>query len=328
MFDTPEAQFAIAAAREAAQIARQVQRELVTTALTKQDRSPVTVADFASQAVVAKRLIDRFPDMVLVGEESAAELRDEQNAETTEQILHFVRQALPAATTDDLCAWIDSGAGEPPDAYWTLDPVDGTKGFLRGDQYAVALALVVAGKVQLGVLACPELEEAHVVRRGGKGSLVAAERGTPTHVQDLAGRDEWTPLAVDPRSDVAQARLLRSVEKAHTDTGGIGQLVAELGIEADPTPMDSQAKYAVLAAGRGDVNLRLLSPQRLDYREKVWDQAAGSIVVEQAGGRVTDLDGQSLDFSQGRTLANNRGILATNGALHEAMLEGLKQIDA
>ena len=55
--------------------------------------------------------------------------------------------------------------------------------------------------------------------------------------------------------------------------------------------MDSQAKYAVLAAGGGDVNLRLLSPSRPDYREKIWDQAAGSIVVEEAGGRVSDLNG-------------------------------------
>jgi 3'(2'), 5'-bisphosphate nucleotidase len=78
----------------------------------------------------------------------------------------------------------------------------------------------------------------------------------------------------------------------------------------------------------GDVNLRLLSPARLDYREKVWDQAAGSIVVEEAGGRVSDLDGKPLDFSQGRTLAANRGVLATNELLHEAILDGLKQIGA
>ena len=90
--------------------------------------------------------------------------------------------------------------------------------------------------------------------------------------------------------------------------------------------MDSQAKYAVLAAGEGDVLLRLISPSRPDYREKIWDQAAGSIVVTEAGGRITDLDGRSLDFSHGRTLAKNRGILATNGRLHDAILDGLRQI--
>ena len=92
--------------------------------------------------------------------------------------------------------------------------------------------------------------------------------------------------------------------------------------------MDSQAKYAVLAAGEGDVLLRLLSASRPDYREKIWDQAAGSIVIKEAGGRITDLDGSALDFTHGRTLAKNRGILATNGHLHDAVLAGLRAIGA
>ena len=92
--------------------------------------------------------------------------------------------------------------------------------------------------------------------------------------------------------------------------------------------MDSQAKYAVLAAGEGDVLLRLLSPSRPDSREKIWDQAAGSIVIEEAGGRITDLEGKPLDFSHGRTLAKNRGIIATNGHLHGVILQTLKELGA
>ena len=92
--------------------------------------------------------------------------------------------------------------------------------------------------------------------------------------------------------------------------------------------MDSQAKYAVLAAGKGDLLLRLLSPSRPDYREKIWDQAAGSIVLEEAGGKITDLHGKELDFRTGRSLTNNRGILASNGALHGAALQALSEIGA
>jgi 3'(2'), 5'-bisphosphate nucleotidase len=92
--------------------------------------------------------------------------------------------------------------------------------------------------------------------------------------------------------------------------------------------MDSQAKYAVLAAGKGDILLRLLSPSKPGYREKIWDQAAGSIVLEEAGGRISDLDGNPLDFSRGRSLAGNRGVLATNGCLHEAALQALRQLGA
>ena len=122
--------------------------------------------------------------------------------------------------------------------------------------------------------------------------------------------------------------MLRSVEKAHTNTGHIAELVELLGITSDPVLLDSQAKFAVLASGGGEVNIRLISASRPDYREKIWDQAAGSIVVEEAGGVVTDLDGKPLDFSHGRTLAQNRGIIATNGRLQQKLLDAVQQIGA
>ncbi len=327
--DCSKARFAVAVVREAAQLVRRVQREMVGGALAKDDKSPVTVADFAAQALVGKRLAETFPEMGFVGEENSDSLRTAAGRETLRQITHFIRQSFPEATDDDVCRWIDRGAGEPTENFWTLDPVDGTKGFLRGDQYAVALAYLRDGVVRVGVLGCPELADGVRPDKGGAGSLLVARRTNGTFVCSLDDAvAPWQPLKVSHTTVVADARLLRSVEKAHTDTGGIGELVATLGITADPVRMDSQAKYAVLAAGGGDVNLRLLSPSRPDYREKIWDQAAGKIVVEEAGGRVSDLDGKPLDFSQGRTLAANRGILATNGLLHEALLTGLKQIGA
>ncbi len=342
--DQPQVQFAIRAVREAAQLVRRIQREMISPALAKKDRSPVTVADFTAQVIVSRLLAERFPEDFLVGEESSAMLRGDGGRETLEQITRFVQGLLPEATAEEICDWIDRAAGNPPAAYWTLDPVDGTKGFLRGDQYAVALAYVECGQGRIGVLGCPELAEASRPGKGTAGSLVVAVRGAGTFTQPLDSlalddmappRDAqspaggpWKPLSVSGRCEVATARLLCSVEKAHTDPNGIGALVSALKIAADPVPLDSQAKYALLAAGVGDVNLRLLSPARLDYREKVWDQAAGSIVVEEAGGRVSDLDGKPLDFSQGRTLAVNRGVLATNGFLHEAILDGLQQIGA
>ena len=94
-------------------------------------------------------------------------------------------------------------------------------------------------------------------------------------------------------TDPAGARLLRSFESGHTNVSQIDVLANHLGVAAEPVRMDSQAKYAILAAGGGEIYLRLLSANRLDYREKIWDQAAGSIVIEEAGGRVTDLDGDT-----------------------------------
>jgi 3'(2'), 5'-bisphosphate nucleotidase len=327
MFDSPKAQFAIEAVREASLLARRIQREMVSGALTKDDRSPVTVADFAVQALIARRLTESFPTAALVGEERADSLRLEEGVAILDQITTFVRTAIPDATPEEVCGLIDRGSGEPPATFWTLDPIDGTKGFLRREQYAVALGLIENGRVQLGVLGCPELADSRRPDSTSGGSLIAAARGEGTWYRPLEGGD-WQRLYVSNRSQSAAAQILRSVEKSHTNLDEIGQLSQNLGVAAPAVGMDSQAKYAVLAAGEGDVMLRLISKSRPDYREKIWDQAAGSIVVEEAGGRITDLDGKPLDFSHGRMLANNRGIVATNGHLHDAVLSGLRAVGA
>lgn len=329
MTDSPESRFAVAAVREAAQLVRRVQAEMVGDALTKGDKSPVTVGDFAAQAVVSKRLQDALPGSVLVGEENADALRGDGGAETLEQVTHFVRSVFPEAMPEAVCDWIDYGAAQPGDRYWTLDPIDGTKGFLRGDQYAVALALIESDLVQIGALGCPELEDATTPSKGGMGSILLASRGGGTRAQPLdGGPAAWRTVSVSKLDDPTRTRVLRSVERGHTNLSAVDRLTTAMGVTAPPVGMDSQAKYAVLAAGGGEMLVRLLSADRPDYREKVWDQAAGSLVIEEAGGRVTDLDGKPLDFSRGRTLAANRGVLATNGRLHDAALAALRDIGA
>src|SRR5262249_48060909 len=149
----------------------------VTQALTKSDRSPVTVADFAAQAIIAQRLATERPGDVLVGEEDAGDLRSAASGATLEQVTRFVGERVAGASADAVCAWIDRGRAEPTARFWTLDPVDGTKGFLRGEQYAVALALVEDGRVRVGVLGCPNLSADGHSDIGGHGSVVAAERG-------------------------------------------------------------------------------------------------------------------------------------------------------
>jgi 3'(2'), 5'-bisphosphate nucleotidase len=326
--NTPELEFAIHAVRQAALLVKQVQAEMVSSALMKDDRSPVTVADFAAQALVGYLLDQAFPEDAMIGEEDSSVLQTPEEKETLERITHFVGQYAPSATPETVCQWIDRGSAQSAARYWTLDPIDGTKGFLRGDQYAVALALVVAGNVKVGVLGCPNLTDGYQPEVGGSGSLLVAARGQGTWVTVIEGKAEFKRVRVSPLSDPAGARLLRSYESGHTNVSQIDVFADNLGVEADPVRMDSQAKYAVLAAGHGELYLRLLSVSRPNYREKIWDQAAGSIVIEEAGGKVTDLDGKALDFTQGRTLAQNRGICSSNGALHEAALKALEEIGA
>jgi len=85
--------------------------------------------------------------------------------------------------------------------------------------------------------------------------------------------------------------------------------------------MDSQAKHAVIAAGMAELMIRL--PPTQEFHDKIWDQAAGSLIIEEAGGRVTDMRGHSLDFGTGRMLVRNEGVIASNGHLHAAVLDAL-----
>jgi 3'(2'), 5'-bisphosphate nucleotidase len=322
-----EATIAIEAVQVAAQLCRKIQRELVVAALSKSDRSPVTVADFASQAVVAHRLEEVYPMIPLVAEEDSTILKSEDQALVLETVHEYVAGEYPDATQHDVCEWIDWGAGEVGELFWTLDPIDGTKGFLRGDQYVVALALVQNGQVVLGAMACPNLDADMQPDSGGSGSVVIAVHGGGAWVRSMTGGDFRQMMVSDCR-DADCLRMLRSFESSHTDPAMIDAIASELRLREDPVLMDSAAKYGLLAGGQGELIIRLLSPSNIEYAEKIWDHAAGSLVVEEAGGRITDLGGKRLDFSLGRTLQGNIGVLASNGPMHDSILSVIAQLGA
>ncbi len=319
-FDS-ERQAALAAVRQAAELCQLVQSGITPDTLQKKDKSPVTVADYGSQALICRALRERFPADPIIAEEGSAELRLPTNAALAEKVLAQVGCCHAAATLSDVLTWIDHGDhGTYADRFWTLDPIDGTKGFLRGEQYAVALALVVKGRVEVGALACPNL-----VGPGGEtgGTAFLAVRGQGATAVPLAGGGE-TSLGVTNTSDPTRARLCESVESGHSKHDTASEVASRLGITAAGRRLDSQAKYAVVAQGEAEIYLRL--PTDAVYREKIWDHAAGVLVVEEAGGKVTDVLGQSLDFTHGRELTANRGVLATNGHLHMAVLNVLRQL--
>ena len=320
----PKTVLLLSVLRDAAGLARAVRAETKPAGLTKEDLSPVTVADFAIQAVAGRRLCAAFPDIPLVAEEDSVDLRAADGASVLEAVVRHVLRFEPDATAGTVCGWIEMGGAEPCDCYWTLDPIDGTKGFLRGDQYVVALALLERGVPVLGGLACPGLNPDGTP---GTGMIALARRGEGAW---SAPMDDpcaaWRRLCVSPCAVPAQTRLMRSFEAGHTNTGQIDAIAGAMGITAEPVPMDSQAKYAALAAGRAEMQIRLLSPSRPDYKEKIWDHAAGSLVLEEAGGRVTDLSGAPLDFTRGRMLTANTGLLATNGAVHGAALAAVRRV--
>jgi 3'(2'), 5'-bisphosphate nucleotidase len=312
-----EAEFALQGVRAAAGVCRAVRHAAGGASLRKADTSPVTVADFASQALIAGWLAEVFPDDPLVAEEDSWTL--ESDPATLAQVVERLRPLRPEADAGRVQAWIDRGGGQSGDRFWTLDPIDGTKGFLRGDQYVVALALIEGSEVVVAALAAPSLGVDLQPRPSTEGCIAVAVRGDGTWVVPLEGGGGQRIL-VSGCGSPSEARLLSSFEEAHTDPEQQARFSRRLGLTAGPIRLDSQAKYLVIAGGQAELLVRFPPHDHSSYKEKLWDVAAGLLVVEEAGGRATDLDGRALDLMAGRELRHNRGILISNGRLHEAAL--------
>lgn len=318
-----ELEIAIDAVRRASIVCRGVQSSLAGDAIAKDDRSPVTIADFASQAVVCRSIKDAFPDDPIIGEEDSAELRGADGDHYLGQVQNSLEGSGHSTDPAVIYESIDFGnAKDYSPRYWTIDPIDGTKGFLRGDQYAVALALCLEGELEVGLLGCPNLP---FHNSESPGTIFFAVRGQGTFqlpIDDPSA--EPVPVKVSPETEASQMRMCESVESGHSSHSDSARLAEALGIGGEPRRLDSQAKYAVVSRGEAEIYLRL--PTRPGYREKIWDHGGGVLCVTEAGGVVTDAFGRKLDFTHGSKLVENRGVVATNGPLHERILSEMEAL--
>ncbi|KAL5224516.1 hypothetical protein ABZP36_011155 [Zizania latifolia] len=324
----------------AARLCQSVQQDILQSGVqSKPDKSPVTVADYGSQILVSLVLKMEAPpsdSFSLVAEEDSEELRKDGAEEILESITELVNETIVDDgsysiffSKEGILTAIDDGKSEggPSGQHWVLDPIDGTKGFLRGDQYAIALALIDEGKVVLGVLACPNLPLGSIGNLNGSssgdqvGALFSATIGCGAEVESLQGSPPQK-ISVCSIDNPVNASFFESYEAAHSMQDLTSSIAEKLGVQAPPVRIDSQAKYGALARGDGAIYLRF--PHK-GYREKIWDHAAGSIVVTEAGGVVTDASGNDLDFSKGRFLDLDTGIIATNKQLMPSLLKAVQE---
>lgn len=280
---------------------------------------PATVADLAAQAAITVSLRSALgPAVRIVAEESLEEaerlggaaLVAAAHAAVVAGGIGIEESAMRAA----LASGGDSGGGG---SFWTVDPLDGTKGYLRGGQFAVAIALVEEGRPVLGALVAPRLAPSGHGAGGGVVAVAAAGGGA---VQSPI--DGWEPvrLGVRPWSSGAPVRVAGSVEKAHSASDSLETMIASIG-RVEAVRIDSQAKYLLVARGDADCYVRR-SPSA-DYRECIWDHAAGALVATEAGAVVTDARGRPMDFAEGRRLVGGTGVLCAVPGLHERILSSI-----
>lgn len=360
-----ELDLAVRIVHMACSLCQKVQQSLVSAAsghvLAKDDDSPVTIADWSVQATVSW-LLSEFLEgwsVSIVAEEDVQTLSKPEAASLLSAVVNTVNECLAEAPkyglqcpkkvlgTSQILEAISrcNSTGGPTGRHWVLDPVDGTLGFVRGDQYAVALGLIEDGKLVLGVLGCPNypmrkelLNYNHQCNQikptsppssdiWQKGCVMYARRGTgQAWMQPLIHGDtkfEWpnsaTLLQASPVDDPSQATFCEPVEKANSNHLFTEGLANSIGLKNRPMRVHSMVKYAAIARGDAEVYIKFA---RSGYKEKIWDHAAGVVIVEEAGGVVTDAGGRPLDFSRGLYLEGlDRGIVACSGPiLHDKII--------
>lgn len=375
--------------------------------ISKQDASPVTVGDFASQALALQILHHYFPYDMFIAEEGSEALQKEDGLlnKVWEAVNHV--QSNTFDRKEQLLSTIDYGQGINVESnqqstgnrrrVWCLDPIDGTKGFLRGrvegGQFCVALALLEDGEPVLSILGCPNLPLQYTPATSAipyglwseqevqeslkqktmfstmRGSMFVAVRGCgcyeiPLYEIEtyLLGDDKfrgqqstestsitWNPLQVTPNDGSSnipsQAKFCLGVEREFSDPRGTVLKIASLihgpnAILIDSSGkqdiinslrMDGQGKYGLLARGDAEYFLRLPKDGYIDF---VWDVAAGYLVLKEAGGQLTDLHGESIDFSEigvGRRSKlpdSVKGILGScGGVFHRALVDAYEQVE-
>jgi 3'(2'), 5'-bisphosphate nucleotidase len=218
----------------------------------KQDSSPVTEADRAAELIILAALARAAPGVPVIAEEEVAAGR------------------IPAHG----------------DTYFLVDPLDGTKEFVRGgEDYTVNIGLIVDGVPHLGAVYAPATERLHA-------GLV----GEGAWLEDLSNR-----IPISTRKPGRE--LVAVASKSHFNQPTADYLAEAVG-ECGYVGIGSSLKFCIVAEGRADIYPRL-SPT------SEWDTAAGHAVLLAAGGRVDGPDGEALQY--GKRAFLNRGFVATGG---------------
>lgn len=307
------------AVRQAATLCHEVQQRHIVRS-EKVGREPVTIADYGSQAIICRALKQHFPQDGVMSEESGKQFMSLVSAEQRAHIAQITGHVLGIEVHEaQIAEWLDHGAGKETSHLWVIDPIDGTKGFLAQRHYVIAVGILENRRSTAGIVAAPAYPGDYE-----GGALIHAIDGE-AYIQSLRGNGTTRRIRVSERAELPTLRALESVEKSHTAHDRLARVRQMAGLsESMVERADSQEKYARIAAGDAELYLRL--PRLNSTRpHSIWDHAPGTALVEAAGGKVTDVDGSPLDFSTGTTL-NNHGVVASNGLIHDRVVEALQQV--
>ena len=311
-----ELQPLIDAVRLACELCRRVRGSKVGVS-RKRDSSPVTIADYGAQALLCRALLRHYPEDGVIAEEGGEAFLS-MPPEEREQVVRLVGKLLGERVgEEDFVRWLDHGRGVRAERTWIIDPIDGTEGFVQGRAYAVCVGTLVEGEPVDGIIGAP-------VSPLDEGGTLFFTDGGDAWAEPLEG-GESRVLHVSDRADPPSIRVVESYVMGRRSREIADRVYAEAGLDARRIKRyDGMVKYALVAAGAADLFVRGPRDTRKDPH-KVWDHVAGTALVRAAGGRVTGLDGRSVDFSRGTDL-HTLGLIVSNGHIHPRLVQAMARV--
>jgi 3'(2'), 5'-bisphosphate nucleotidase len=305
------------AVRLASTLCRRVQTS-EAGAQSKSDASPVTIADYGAQALLCRAIAHHYPGEGVLAEEGVEAFEELVPAEERALVVGLVGELLGERVTErDFVRWLGHGREVRSARTWAIDPVDGTRGFVSGRAYAVCAGLLREGQPVGAVIGVP------VSPLEAGGTLFFTEGGR-AWAEPLAG-GQARELRVSEREAPSEVRRVESVERGSHAPAFLASLWEALGLKGAPVESyDGMVKYGLVAAGAAELFVR--GPRAEGkHPHMAWDHAAGTALVLAAGGRVTGLEGEPVDFTRGRELPN-AGIIVSNVRLHARVLEAVRTL--
>jgi 3'(2'), 5'-bisphosphate nucleotidase len=262
-----ELETAIRLAREAGALIRRLHASGLSVD-RKAGNEPVTQADRDANALLVTGLREAFPDYGILSEEAP-----------------------------------DDGSRLVKERVWMIDPLDGTKDFIRGEAgFATMVGLLDGERPALGVVYQPVGDRLYYATRGGGAFLVENEQTTQLHVSDVGELDKIRMVA----------------SKSHRDEI-IDQVRAQLGISDELNVGSVGLKLGLIARGERDLYVNPAG------HSKLWDSCGPEAILIEAGGRLTDTRGALLPYRD-PALANLRGLIASNGHVHDQVVSRLANL--
>jgi 3'(2'), 5'-bisphosphate nucleotidase len=271
----------------------------------KKDDSPVTLADFASQIFIISEIRKRFPEDQIVAEEESSNFLN-LNAE---KMLKRCYKSLQINFEKNLTDSLDY-RGPSSIRQWTVDPIDGTKGFQKNLAYAIGIGLMIQFEPMICAISVPNYKNTSL-------AIFSAEKNKGAKVS--YGDQNFVKIRV---SDIKELKTSRMCYSLHYNKPWVLNFAQSIGI-TNFIPMDSMAKLCMVADGSAEIYVKPMNVQR----SFTWDFLPGELLVREAGGTITDINGSLIKYKNNKCKVTAPGLIASNGINHKDLITALKSTE-